>query len=103
MARSYYGMDFAEFVALAEKTVGGVLLDVRPPTEYMDGHLPHSINLPLAEICSINMPKDTTLFVYCHDGTSSAKASSVLRRMGYKAQSIGGIYGYRGRIVRSKR
>lgn len=87
-------------IAESKITVGAVLLDVRSAADYNEGHLPQSINIPLYEVYSIAMPKDTQLFVYCHDGSNSAKACGVLRRLGYKVKNIGGIYGYRGKLER---
>jgi rhodanese-related sulfurtransferase len=45
--------------------------------------------------------KDTHLFVYCHSGSRSRQAVSLLQHMGYSnVQNIGGIAAYRGKVER---
>ena len=81
-----------------------VLLDVRSPEEYAEGHVPGSKNLPLQnldEIGSVVARKDAKLFVYCHSGVRSNRAVALLRGMGYThASDIGGIATYRGHMER---
>lgn len=85
-------------------TEGAVLLDVRTPQEYAEGHIEGSINIPLQSIETtetVIKDKDTPLFVHCRSGARSAQATGILKRMGYtKAEDIGGILSYRGKIVR---
>lgn len=83
------------------KTVpGAVLLDVRTPQEYREGHIPGSKNVPLQAIDSVAAAagdKDTALFVYCYSGARSRQAVSLLRDMGYtNVTNIGGIASYSG-------
>ena len=83
---------------------GAVLLDVRTPQEYREGHIPGSKNVPLQQlerIGSVADDKDIPLFVYCHSGGRSRQAVSVLRYMGYTdVQNIGGITAYTGKVER---
>ena len=87
-----------------QKTPGAVLLDVRTPEEYRQGHIPGSRNLSLQAIGA--MPsmienRDTPLFVYCQSGARSSQAVSLLRQMGYtNVQNIGGIASYTGKVER---
>jgi len=79
-----------------------VLLDVRTPQEYCEGHVPCSKNVPLQRIEGVRNVaghKDTPLFVYCYSGARSNQAASALRRMGYSdVRNIGGISSYSGRL-----
>lgn len=83
-------------------TPGAVLLDVRSPMEYREGHLPHSRNIPLPNIhqAEQSVPeKDTPLFVYCLSGGRSGQAVSALKNMGYSnVTNMGGINSYRGKV-----
>ena len=82
---------------------GAVLLDVRTPQEYREGHIPGSKNLPLQtidKVDSIVENKDTVLYVYCHSGARSRQAASILQHMGYtNVHNIGGIAAYRGKVA----
>ena len=81
-----------------------ILLDVRTPQEYREGHIQGSINIPVQSIAKGEAPsdnKDTQIFVYCHSGSRSRQAVSVLKGMGYSnAKNIGGIVTYRGKVER---
>ena len=81
---------------------GAILMDVRTPQEYQDGHIPGSRNVPLYsldEVDSLTNNKDTALYLYCHSGSRSRQAASLLRQMGYtNAKNIGGIAAYSGKV-----
>ena len=81
-----------------------VLLDVRTPQEYREGHIPGSKNVPLQtldKVDSIVENKDTVLYVYCHSGARSRQATAMLQHMGYtNVQNIGGIAAYQGEVER---
>lgn len=85
-----------EGVETFKKTPGAVLLDVRTPAEYAQGHIPDSTNLPLDNLPAIDIAPETPLFVYCASGGRSGQAVSWLKRNGYDATNIGGIMGYHG-------
>lgn len=64
-----------------------ILLDVRSPQEYKEGHLDGSINIPLYNI-EDNVKKviknvDTPIIVYCQSGGRSKKALEILKKEGY--------------------
>ena len=85
-------------------TSGAVLLDVRTPQEYAEGHIPGGKNLPLQDIdkaAVIIDNKDTPLFVHCLSGTRSRQAAEALKQMGYtNVTNIGGIADYHGKVER---
>ncbi|HBS6487064.1 TPA: metalloregulator ArsR/SmtB family transcription factor [Enterobacter hormaechei subsp. xiangfangensis] len=64
------------------------LLDVRPEEEYIDGHLPGALNIPLRELASrlAELPKDTEIVAYCRGPHCilSVEAVEYLRRQGYR-------------------
>ena len=86
------------------ETENAVLLDVRTPQEYREGHIPESVNVPLQtidKVTSIAENKDTALFVYCYSGARSRQATVMLQHMGYtNVQNIGGIAAYQGKVER---
>lgn len=83
-------------------TPGAILLDVRTPQEYREGHIPGSQNVPLQTIDKVGAVaenKDTPLYVYCHSGGRSRQAVQRLVQMGYRnVNNIGGIAAYRGKV-----
>ena len=85
-----------------KNTTGAVLLDVRTPQEYSEGHIPGSKNVPLQtldKVRSVVENKDTELFVYCYSGARSRQAAAALGQMGYtNVNNIGGISSYRGKV-----
>ena len=94
--------DINQGVQAYQQTSGAVLLDVRTPEEYHQGHIPGSRNLSLQAIGT--MPsmienRETPMFVYCQSGGRSSRAVNLLRQMGYtKVQNIGGIAAYAGKV-----
>lgn len=88
--------------ALALMDNGAVLIDVRSEEEYGKGHLPGSINIPLArlmdDIESAPLPEDseTPLIVYCSYGIKSAKATDLLTDIGRIVYDLGGMADYCG-------
>jgi rhodanese-related sulfurtransferase len=62
-----------------------VMLDVRTPEEYAEGHIPGVVLIPLAELPNrlAEVPKDKTLVVTCRSGNRSAQAAQLLRQQGY--------------------
>jgi len=96
--------DVNQGVANYYNTPGAVLLDVRTPQEYSEGHIPGSKNVPLQtldKVTSIAENKDTALFVYCYSGARSRQATVMLQHMGYtNVQNIGGIAAYHGKVER---
>lgn len=63
-----------------------VVLDVRKPTEFADGHVKDALNLPLGEMNDIveisNFEEDQNIYVHCAGGYRSVIAASLLKRQG---------------------
>ena len=70
------------------KTSYGVLVDVRSPKEYEEGHMEGAILIPEYEInkkVKEMLPdKEKVVIVYCSSGVRSKKAKEKLKNMGYK-------------------
>ena len=85
-------------------TDGAVLLDVRTPDEYRQGHIPGSKNVPLQsieEVAGMIESKATPIFVHCLSGARSRQAAAVLQQLGYtNVKNIGGISAYAGKVER---
>ena len=98
------GNDMHEALQVYRNTPGAVLVDVRTPEEYAQGHIPGSVNIPLQNIIRVEQlveQKDTPLFVYCHSGARSRRAAGFFRKIGYEnVRDIGGIATYSGQLER---
>lgn len=71
---------------------GALLLDVRTPGEFRDGHVPHATNIPVQELSARLRevgPTSRPVVVYCRSGGRSASASQILRQAGYQVRDIG--------------
>ena len=94
--------DINQGVQEFKNAAGAVLLDVRTPQEYREGHIPGSQNVPLQQLDKVEEVtenKDTVLYVYCHSGARSRQAVSLLNHMGYtNVHNIGGIAAYSGKV-----
>ena len=65
-----------------------ILIDVRSPQEYAEGHMPGSICVPSYDIHKmankILPDKQAVIAIYCENGIRSRKAVNMLKSMGYK-------------------
>jgi hydroxyacylglutathione hydrolase len=63
-----------------------VVLDVRRPSEFADGHLKDALSLPLNEMTDpatmANLEEDQNIYVHCAGGYRSVIAASLLKRQG---------------------
>lgn len=62
-----------------------VLIDVREPGEFAEGHIPGAIHIPVRELASSTelIPRDRPVIIYCLSGWRAGLAISSLRLMGY--------------------
>lgn len=83
-------------MALTKVAQGAMLVDVRTPEEYAEGHLPEAINIPFEQIVEVfakqGITKDTPVVVYCRSGRRSGIAKESLDNAGYQAVYNGGGY-----------
>ena len=89
-----------EGVQLCRSTPNAVLLDVRTPEEYAEGHIPGSVNHPLERMQSYDGDVFAPIFAYCRSGARSARAVALLKELDYDAVNLGGIIDYRGKLER---
>jgi rhodanese-related sulfurtransferase len=89
----------ADAVRLINK--GALVIDVRKPEDFQQGHIVNARNVPLAEMQrgddAINKQKSKILLAVCADGSTAGRAAGELRKAGYEnAFSLkGGLAGWR--------
>jgi phage shock protein E len=80
--------------ALSEIERGAVVIDVRTPEEFREGHWEGAKNIPHTEIeqraGEVGAEKDRSIVVYCKSGRRSEMAQGVLTQLGYKNVVNGG-------------
>lgn len=78
--------------AATRHATGSPILDVRSPDEYVAGHVPGAVLVPLAELAGRlgEVPVGDELLVICKAGGRSYKAAEVLRGQGIDAVNIAG-------------
>ena len=85
----------ADYVSrYSEPDAAHLLVDVRTPEEYAEGHIANSVNIPLQELSSrlSEIPKDTPVVLYCRSGNRSNQAFNLLANEGYAdLYDMGGI------------
>ena len=93
-------VDAAEF-AKAVASTSYVVLDVRTPAEYAEGHIPGTnFNIDVledsyTEIALKNLPKEKPVALYCRSGNRSKNAAQILAENGYEVVELAtGIRGW---------
>ena len=104
-ANSYRQISMDEAVEMMKKESGYIILDVRRPDEYAEGHIPGAINLPNEDIGVAEIPelpnKSQLILVYCRSGRRSKEAAEKLVKLGYtNIVEFGGILDWKGEIER---
>jgi phage shock protein E len=73
---------------IAWADVSLVVLDVRTPAEYADGHIPGAINIPntqlAARVAELADARERDIVVYCRSGNRAAQALEVLEKSGFR-------------------
>ena len=95
-AANVYAASPAKPVAQAEASQPLVVIDVRTPEEFADGHLQGAQLLPVDSIAqgiAARVPdKHTPIQLYCRSGRRSAQALDTLKALGYtRLQNLGGL------------
>lgn len=92
-----------EAIQMMEKESGYIILDVRTPEEFAEGHIPNAINIPNESIGSAELSqlpnKDQLIFVYCRSGRRSKEAAQKLANLDYtNIVEMGGINDWNGEL-----
>ncbi|MBU2911837.1 rhodanese-like domain-containing protein [Vibrio splendidus] len=73
---------------------GALVVDVRTPAEFEQGHLDNAINYPLSEVAThfADIEKDQLIVLYCRSGNRSGQAYQFLRTQGFtQIHNAGGL------------
>jgi rhodanese-related sulfurtransferase len=88
------GMEPVDRKDLLKRVEDGAVtvLDVRPKTEYLSGHIPGALSVPLGKIEELlaKLPKDQEIVAYCRGPycVLAVQAVEILRKKGFKATRL---------------
>ena len=100
---SYRQISMDEAVKMMRDEKDYIILDVRRPDEFAEGHIPGAINVPNEEIGTAEIAKlpnkSQLILVYCRSGRRSKEAAAKLVKLGYtNIVEFGGILDWHGNI-----
>jgi rhodanese-related sulfurtransferase len=79
--------DISQQELLEANTNSVVIVDVRTPEEFQQGHVPNAINVPLSNIIDnpaiLRISKEKPIVLYCRSGYRAGKAAEALQKYGY--------------------
>ena len=92
-----------DIVKIMDENKDYVIVDVRTPDEYKEGHIPNAINIPNETINETVYnklkDKDQLILIYCRSGSRSRQAAYKMQKLGYtKLVDFGGIINWKGKI-----
>ena len=72
-----------------------VLVDVREPGEWKEGHVQGAVSLPLSSLKQVDtialehrVPKDKIVYTHCVMGVRALKAANILEKLGYNVRPL---------------
>lgn len=76
----------------ARRADGAVVIDVREPMEYVQGHVPGARLVPMSRISQALsiLPRGEDVYVICESGNRSGSMADFLSNMGIDAISVSG-------------
>lgn len=88
--KNLFGSNKVDFKELVK--AGAQIIDVRTPTEFNNGHIQRSTNIPLQQLQSEvkNIDKKRPIITCCASGMRSASAKAILQQNGFEAYNGGG-------------
>ena len=101
---SYEQISQDEAMRMMQEESDYLIVDVRRPDEFAEGHIKGAINVPnetIEDETPEALPdKEKILLIYCRSGNRSKEASKKLAEMGYtNVYEFGGINTWEGDIV----
>ena len=90
-------LNVEQFKDAIQDTVGVVLLDVRTPDEYKEGHIDRAIEIDFRsdaflDECMKKLPSNKKIAIYCRNGFCSHSAAKMLKEKGYDVIDLIGGY-----------
>ncbi len=77
---------------LAVARPSGVVLDVRERAEFVGGHVPGAVLVPMGQLPAhmVELDRERDIYVICASGNRSSAMTDLLRAAGFDAVSVAG-------------
>ncbi len=87
----------AEYISALDSDDSSILLDVRHPEEYAEGHLPGATLLDVTDNETFvqgikKLDKEKKVYIYCRSGRRSRTAAKILTEEGFSVVDLKGGY-----------
>ncbi|MGL4382234.1 MAG: rhodanese-like domain-containing protein [Bacilli bacterium] len=86
-----------------DQSLQGYVIDIREPYEFIGGHLPFALNIPMDLLFSEPkkyLPLQRTYYLYCRSGVRSDHLCRYLVSQGYDVVNVyNGIDHYEGELI----
>jgi rhodanese-related sulfurtransferase len=71
---------------------GACVVDVREPYEFVGGHVPGAVSVPMGTIPERRdeLPRDRTLYLVCEVGARSMQVAHYLEQVGFDVRNVAG-------------
>ncbi|MGH8825440.1 MAG: rhodanese-like domain-containing protein [Jiangellaceae bacterium] len=71
---------------------GAYVVDVREPYEYVGGHVPGAVSIPMGAIPERHdeLPRDRTVYLVCAVGARSMQVAHYLDQLGFDVRNVAG-------------
>ena len=106
-ARSQFvNMKASEAAKILKNNPEAVVLDIRTPKEYTEGHIPDAINIDYKadsfESELEKLDRDTTYLMHCRSGRRSANSLEIFEKLGFRhvIHMDDGILGWQEDLVK---
>jgi len=85
-------MDAGEVGATTDADAAAVLVDVREPYEFVEGHVPGAELAPMQTVPGLvpSLPTDRPVYLVCATGNRSGQVADYLARFGIDAVNVAG-------------
>ncbi|MFT4809386.1 MAG: phage shock protein E [Paraglaciecola sp.] len=87
-AYSFNVSNISQQELLKANTKNVVIVDVRTPEEFQQGHIPNAINVPLSDIIEnptiLKSSQEKPIVLYCRSGYRTGKAAEFLQKEGHQ-------------------
>lgn len=102
----FTNMKAVEAAKILKENPNAVVLDIRTPTEFKEGHIQDAVNIDYkADIFESELEKldrDATYVMHCRSGRRSANSFETFRKLGFKniVHIEDGILGWKEKLVK---